>query len=149
MSFSFPSLFPPSLFSLFPYPSLSLISLSLFLSLSLSTRNPLGSVHNCSNPRAVENNFYRLDSFDCSFAFLHTCEKLCHGQAHKARVRRRGCCPECAGSHIAIPTHCSLCRISLCVHFECQCMTPVGFEPTQLALVELESTPLDHSGKVS
>ena len=29
------------------------------------------------------------------------------------------------------------------------CMTPVGFEPTQLALVELESTPLEHSGKVS
>ena len=28
-------------------------------------------------------------------------------------------------------------------------MTPVGFEHTQLALVELESTPLDHSGKVS
>ena len=28
-------------------------------------------------------------------------------------------------------------------------MTPVGFEPTQLALVELESTPSDHSGKVS
>ena len=28
-------------------------------------------------------------------------------------------------------------------------LTPVGFEPTQLALVELESTPLDHSGKVS
>ena len=28
-------------------------------------------------------------------------------------------------------------------------MTPVGFEPMQLALVELESTPLDHSGKVS
>jgi hypothetical protein len=28
-------------------------------------------------------------------------------------------------------------------------MTPVGFEPTQLALVELESIPLDHSGKVS
>ena len=28
-------------------------------------------------------------------------------------------------------------------------MTPAGFEPTQLALVELESTPLDHSGKVS
>ena len=27
-------------------------------------------------------------------------------------------------------------------------MTPVGFEPTQLALVEFESTPLDHSGKV-
>ena len=27
-------------------------------------------------------------------------------------------------------------------------MTAVGFEPTQLALVELESTPLDHSGKV-
>ena len=28
-------------------------------------------------------------------------------------------------------------------------VTPVGFEPTQLALVEFESTPLDHSGKVS
>ena len=28
-------------------------------------------------------------------------------------------------------------------------MTAVGFEPTQLALVELESTPLDHSGKLS
>ena len=28
-------------------------------------------------------------------------------------------------------------------------MTPVGFEPKQLALVELESTPLDHLGKVS
>ena len=28
-------------------------------------------------------------------------------------------------------------------------MTAVEFEPTQLALVELESTPLDHSGKVS
>ena len=28
-------------------------------------------------------------------------------------------------------------------------MTPAGFEPTQLALVELESTSLDHSGKVS
>ena len=28
-------------------------------------------------------------------------------------------------------------------------VTAVGFEPTQLALVELESTPLDHSGKVS
>ena len=28
-------------------------------------------------------------------------------------------------------------------------MTAVGFELTQLALVELESTPLDHSGKLS
>ena len=28
-------------------------------------------------------------------------------------------------------------------------MTAVGFEPTQLALVELEFTPLDHSGKLS
>ena len=28
-------------------------------------------------------------------------------------------------------------------------MTPVGFEPTLLTLVELESTPLDHSGKLS
>ena len=28
-------------------------------------------------------------------------------------------------------------------------MTAVGFEPTQLALVELGSTPLDHSGKLS
>ena len=31
----------------------------------------------------------------------------------------------------------------------CSTVTAVGFEPTQLALVELESTPLDHSGKVS
>ena len=30
-----------------------------------------------------------------------------------------------------------------------QIMTAVGFEPTQLALVELDSTPLDHSGKLS
>ena len=30
-----------------------------------------------------------------------------------------------------------------------QLLTAVGFEPTQLALVELESTPLDHSGKLS
>ena len=28
-------------------------------------------------------------------------------------------------------------------------MTAVGFEPTQHALVELESTTLDHSGKLS
>ena len=28
-------------------------------------------------------------------------------------------------------------------------LTAVEFEPTQLALVELESTPLDHSGKLS
>ena len=33
-------------------------------------------------------------------------------------------------------------------HIECK-LTAVGFEPTQLALVELESTPLDHSGKLS
>lgn len=31
----------------------------------------------------------------------------------------------------------------------CIKLTAVGFEPTQLALVELESTPLDHSGKLS
>ena len=28
-------------------------------------------------------------------------------------------------------------------------VTAVGFEPTQFSLVELESTPLDHSGKLS
>ena len=28
-------------------------------------------------------------------------------------------------------------------------MTPVGFEPPQFAPVELESTPLDRSGKLS
>ena len=28
-------------------------------------------------------------------------------------------------------------------------LTAVGFEPTQFSLVELESTPLDHSGKLS
>ena len=44
---------------------------------------------------------------------------------------------------------------SLSILFSLACLlcfkqlTPVGFEPTQLALVELESTPLDHSGKVS
>ena len=32
---------------------------------------------------------------------------------------------------------------------KCKKLTAVGFEPTQLALVELESTPLDHSGKLS
>ena len=32
---------------------------------------------------------------------------------------------------------------------ELSSLTAVGFEPTQLALVELESTPLDHSGKLS
>ena len=31
----------------------------------------------------------------------------------------------------------------------CKKLTAVGFEPTQLALVELESTPLDHAGKLS
>ena len=28
-------------------------------------------------------------------------------------------------------------------------LTAVGFEPTQFSLVELESTPLDHSDKLS
>ena len=28
-------------------------------------------------------------------------------------------------------------------------MTPMGFEPMQFALVDVASTPLDHSGKVS
>ena len=28
-------------------------------------------------------------------------------------------------------------------------MTPVGFDPTRLTLVELETTRLDHSGNVS
>ena len=41
--------------------------------------------------------------------------------------------------------------VSLYISLAClQCfkqVTPVGFEPTQLALVELESTPLDHSAK--
>ena len=44
---------------------------------------------------------------------------------------------------------------SLSIFFSLACLlcfkqlTPVGFEPTRLALVELESTPLDHSGEVS
>ena len=38
-------------------------------------------------------------------------------------------------------------RRSRCKH--AKTLTAVGFEPTQLALVELESTPLDHSGKLS
>ena len=48
------------------------------------------------------------------------------------------------------PSACSCktsCRSEACLQ-ESQ-MTAVGFEPTQLALVELESTPLDHSGKLS
>ena len=39
--------------------------------------------------------------------------------------------------------------VHLCQQLPQSHMTPVGFEPTQFALVELESTPLDHSGKVS
>jgi hypothetical protein len=39
------------------------------------------------------------------------------------------------------------CILCACL-FLCE-MTAVGFEPTQLSLVELESTPLDHSGKLS
>ena len=31
----------------------------------------------------------------------------------------------------------------------CKCVTAEGFEPSQISLVELESTPLDHSGKLS
>ena len=42
-----------------------------------------------------------------------------------------------------------LCHRARCPGQVDQEMTAVGFEPTQLALVELESTPLDHSGKVS
>ena len=40
---------------------------------------------------------------------------------------------------------------NVCVEIRvvCEKLTAVGFEPTQLALVELESTPLDHSGKLS
>ena len=45
-----------------------------------------------------------------------------------------------------------VCRHHFCGH-HCRAtpnnLTAVGFEPTQLALVELESTPLDHSGKLS
>ena len=38
---------------------------------------------------------------------------------------------------------------TITIHYTHKKMTAVGFEPTQLALVELESTPLDHSGKLS
>ena len=41
------------------------------------------------------------------------------------------------------------CRTAYIAEWTSHFMTPVGFEPTQLTLVELESTPLDHSGKVS
>ena len=33
--------------------------------------------------------------------------------------------------------------------FKARAMTPVGFEPSQFALVEIGPTPLDHSGKAS
>ena len=39
-------------------------------------------------------------------------------------------------------------RIMVIMH-AANALTAVGFEPTQLALVELESTPSDHSGKLS
>ena len=43
-----------------------------------------------------------------------------------------------------------VCSLHGCLYEElCRELTAVGFEPTQLALVELESTPLDHSGKLS
>ena len=43
----------------------------------------------------------------------------------------------------------STCTVIIQAMCEQKNMTAVGFEPTQLALVELESTPLDHSGKLS
>ena len=52
---------------------------------------------------------------------------------------------------VAFMFHVPACKchamVTLCRRW--QQMTAVGFEPTQLALVELESTPLDHSGKLS
>ena len=42
----------------------------------------------------------------------------------------------------------SLSRSPTPVRLQTRWMTAVGFEPTQLALVELESTPLDHLGKL-
>ena len=41
------------------------------------------------------------------------------------------------------------CALSLGVASFCCTMTAVGCEPTQLSLVELESTNVDHSGKLS
>ena len=69
------------------------------------------------------------------------------------RSQSRGARPHCGGNgHITVCTHRSALPspppappIKGCIGK----VTPVGFEPTQLALVELESTPLDHSGKVS
>ena len=49
-------------------------------------------------------------------------------------------------------THVDIFQYGFCDHADNtndKNMTPAGFEPAQLALVELESTPLDHSGKVS
>ena len=45
-------------------------------------------------------------------------------------------------------------RMCLLLGEACSCkahagLTAVGFEPTQRAQVELEATPLDHSGKLS
>ena len=49
--------------------------------------------------------------------------------------------------HSSAPRLGAFCRYaSVARHYT---LTAVGFEPTQLALVELESTPLDHSGKLS
>ena len=49
----------------------------------------------------------------------------------------------------SMPAAATLCFVVGVGELEWGHMTPVGFEPTQFALVELESTPLDHSGKVS
>ena len=58
----------------------------------------------------------------------------------------RGCAPV-----VAFMFHIPDCKchamVTLCRRW--QQMTAVGFEPTQLALVELESTPSDHSVKLS
>ena len=49
----------------------------------------------------------------------------------------------------SMPAAATLCFFVGVGELEWSHMTPVGFDPMQFALVELESTPLDHSGKVS
>ena len=74
--------------------------------------------------------------------------KGCRRSAYLPAVpcSRSQCLPPCSQ---CLPP-CLIYRLLFCSADQSSCrLTAVGFEPTQLALVELESTPLDHSGKLS
>ena len=72
--------------------------------------------------------------------------QVCHPSVRPTRVRRHTTL-----SCIIVPQHWGHLQLRGTTATACKndTLTAVGFEPTQLALVELESTPLDHSGKLS